>query len=72
MADFIKLADTRGALRRVNTRSIIEYRPIPERESDGITKTEIFLEGGRRIDTAHNPEAIDKALEAPGRIVTLT
>jgi hypothetical protein len=73
MADFIKLTDSRGVIRRVNTRVIEMYNPILQKERRELPiATEIFLKDGGRIDTAHSAEAIDKAIIAEGRIVTVT
>jgi hypothetical protein len=72
MADFLKIEDTEGRLRRVNAGSIAQY--LPSDRAEGWTR--IFLRGelcaSNPFDTRHSPEAIDKALSSPGLIATLT
>lgn len=65
MADFIRVMDVRGIVRRINTRAIVQYHPVPDAEYVGAA---MELRDGS-FDVRNTPEAIDKAVEAPGRIV---
>ncbi|HWX45607.1 MAG TPA: hypothetical protein VNY52_09835 [Solirubrobacteraceae bacterium] len=65
MADFIRVTDLRGIVRRVNTSAIVEYHPIPDAVYTGAAM--VLREDS--FDVRNTSEAIDKAVEAPGRIV---
>lgn len=72
MADFIRVTDLRGTVRRVNTSAIVQYQPVPDPQWKGAAEMVLQrsgLDGNNSFDVRHTPEAIDKAVEAPGRIV---
>lgn len=65
MADFIRVIDVQGIVHRVNTSAIVQYHAVPDADYVGAA----MVLGEDSFDVRNTPEAIDKAVEAPGRIV---
>jgi hypothetical protein len=65
MADFIRVTDVQGIVHRVNTSAIVQYHPVPDADYMGAAM--VLREDS--FDVRNTPEAIDKAVETPGRIV---
>jgi hypothetical protein len=70
MAQFLRVRDEQGDLRRVNVRSIAEYRPATKREQvkPGQALSQISFDG-RSVFVQHSAEAIDKAIAKAGAVV---
>jgi hypothetical protein len=72
MAQFIKLPDDRGSLRRVAVTAIASYDPLEARTTlsgRNLTGTTIVLRTGEEFGTPVTAEAIDQAIAKPGKIV---
>jgi hypothetical protein len=72
VAQFIKLPDDLGSLRRVAVTAIAAYDALEGRKTLSgrkLTGTVIVLRTGEEFGTPVTAEAIDKAIARPGKIV---
>jgi len=70
MAQFLRVRDVQGNLRRVNVQSITEYRPAKERENIKPGEVLSLMSfDGRSVFVQHSAEAIDKAIAKSEAVV---